>query len=445
MSRLFDDSKHYFIVKRANPWINERRNEGLGVNMMAPYGLSVNKADMSSRNQTQIIREPIIYRKPEQHTHIPTWNSNLNDNRFHSTVRVMQNRRETVPPPREVKSCRVESVTIVENTPTRARAQTTIEVSVAEPIAEKISKHETPSVVKPAEKKNTTITATKTSTKTSTTVTKTTVAPQQQQQQQNSVVTKLVSLPKYNYESMDNQPTVAPSTMVSLDKMPKAVEKPKKKSYYDEDIEEQLEIESPSYITCYFGLIRGKIPIVDNKFGELEVQNALSFQDKQLLYINIKGIRERTGAKRLFPFIRDSKLYSLARFDSIYMSALSEEIEYDLVTEDLRVHQIDELTPKEIAALRREFDRIDKTKVGALNIEDIRNYFEQRKQDLILDSRRNTSREDFENRVKQLERLFTLKSDIMIERANGNDGKIITFAEFMYFCGMDLIKSRWNS
>ena len=90
------------------------------------------------------------------------------------------------------------------------------------------------------------------------------------------------NIPKYGYEGMPAPPKEEPV----------------------EDVEEEIQFDViPSQILCRYNKMRETIPLRDNGFGLVEIVNTFAWDDKQVLFLNVKGIKQMSGAKKFYPFV----------------------------------------------------------------------------------------------------------------------------------------------
>ncbi len=359
-----DDLSRYHIVQ-PHKYVFERRVDYPSVNMMASYGLSVGKVQMSN-NRKVLHANPHHVSPQKKPQPVPVKNDR---NRIHKMFAIIQDRKENINPKPTEKE--------------RAKTHNVVD--------------EKQSIILPVKSNSS---------------------------------DEVRNIPKYGYEGMPAPP-------------------PKEEPI--EEVEEEIQFEViPSQILCRYNKMRETIPLRDNGFGLVEIVNTFAWDDKQVLFWNVKGIKQTTGAKKFYPFVCEPTLYSIPSLDAKCLSSLSDQMEYEIITEDLRVKQIDGLTQTEMYTLRMQFKEMDKLRLGYLMEDDIADYFEMKRHDLIMNARKQYKADEFlspelkrelEHRIHYLDRFFAAKSEAMITRSQEKQGKI-EWEDFIFFNGVDVIKAR---
>jgi hypothetical protein len=275
-----------------------------------------------------------------------------------------------------------------------------------------------------------------------------------------------VSSPKRVKAPISEKPPSPPEKTVPRSRKPSRLEPFEAESGKDENDEfrEQMSRDRKKYrpakvqsITCTFMKIKGIVPIKsDTGFGDLDIQNVFNFSNHQILYLHIKGIKEKTGEKRMFPFITDPELPYMTCLDRHFLHMLRGDIIYQVVVEDLREKKVALLTLNETRQIREQFDEIDIDRSGELSYDEVKGYYDRQKA-RDIEKATNLSKirmsmatdqdeikyviEQFNSRKLQLDRYYQGKVEIMMTKDTLSRG-CISWDEFLLHEAVEKIRIR---
>jgi hypothetical protein len=210
-------------------------------------------------------------------------------------------------------------------------------------------------------------------------------------------------------------------------------------------------------IQCSFLKKKALVPVkLDSGFGDLDIQNVFNFTNHQFLYLHIKGIKEKKGDKRFFPFITDPELPYMTCLDRSYLHLLRDDMIYQVIVEDLREKQVADLTTFEILQIRERFDDIDADGSGEIDFADVKAYYDlQKARDLDkatnLSKIRTSLAKDQEeityvthalnSRKQQLDRYYNGKIEVTMAIDEMERGSI-SWDEFLLHESVEKIRER---
>jgi hypothetical protein len=210
-----------------------------------------------------------------------------------------------------------------------------------------------------------------------------------------------------------------------------------------------------SHIKCVFGKKKATVPVKpDTGFGDLDIQNAFQFNNHQVLYIQVKAIKEKMGEKRTFPFIIDPELPYMLCLDRTYLCQLRDDMQYQVIVEDLREKRVADLTLIEIQEIRARFNEIDVDGSNELDFEEVCQYYLSKKQ-RDMEKAINLSKirmqmadseteikfivDSLDNRKQQLEKYYVSKIQKMWDTFGSST---ISWDEFLKHEAVDMLKGR---
>jgi hypothetical protein len=188
---------------------------------------------------------------------------------------------------------------------------------------------------------------------------------------------------------------------------------------------------------------------------ESAIQNKFGFDDVQLLYMMIVGLKDGT-TNEMLPFIADPEIPYLRHLNLDSARAITLDQVYEVVFEDLRKTEISDLTAEEMLEIRKRFEDLDLDGSGEISETEVHEYYnkqfeesiakfkeiKERKLLIITDEEERAGIiQRFEDHRNHMQKFFDAKLKTTMKRDIDRDG-VISWAEFFLSEAMEMRRIR---